>query len=161
MIDCHMCSPCTTLCVLAVKSCFSRTTQLRSSSPGHSSGRLAAVFVLRLNVPNVFALIPQSPFCVAIKSAHFTINFSMTSRDPKCPKRSRNYQAYRTHIFLDCPRGRQPQDTPFFQDFWVAGRPSAVIGPRQITTYPPPMCTSRSRNRETKKDPAKWARRVH
>ena len=27
--------------------------------PGHSSGRLAAVFVLRLNVPNVFALIPQ------------------------------------------------------------------------------------------------------
>ena len=26
---------------------------------GHSSGRLAAVFVLRLNVPNVFALIPQ------------------------------------------------------------------------------------------------------
>ena len=27
--------------------------------PGHSSGQLAAVFVLRLNVPNVFALIPQ------------------------------------------------------------------------------------------------------
>ena len=27
--------------------------------PGHSSGQLTAVFVLRLNVPNVFALIPQ------------------------------------------------------------------------------------------------------
>ena len=27
--------------------------------PGHSSGRLASVFVLRLNVPNVFALIPK------------------------------------------------------------------------------------------------------
>ena len=26
---------------------------------GHSSGRLVAVFVLRLNMPNVFALIPQ------------------------------------------------------------------------------------------------------
>ena len=52
-------SPCTTFCVLAAKSCCSRTTQLRCSSPGQSSGRLAAVFVLRLNVPHVFALIPQ------------------------------------------------------------------------------------------------------
>ena len=52
-------SPCTTLCVLATKPCCSRTPQLRSSSPGHSSGRLAAVFALRLNVTNVFALLPQ------------------------------------------------------------------------------------------------------
>ena len=27
--------------------------------PGHSSRQLAPVFVMRLNVPNVFALIPQ------------------------------------------------------------------------------------------------------
>ena len=52
-------SPCTTLCVLAAKSCCSRTTQLYSSSPGYSFGRLVAVFVLHLNVPNVFVPIPQ------------------------------------------------------------------------------------------------------
>ena len=52
-------SPCTMFCVLAAKSCYLQTTQIRCSSPGNSSGRLAAVFVLRPNVLNVFALIPQ------------------------------------------------------------------------------------------------------
>ena len=49
----------TMLCVLAVKSCCSWTPQLRSPLPDHSFGWLTAVFVLRLNVPNILALLPQ------------------------------------------------------------------------------------------------------
>ena len=52
--------------------------------PGHSSGRLAAVFVLRLNVPHVFALIPQFTMLRSKKERALddSIFFCATTREP-------------------------------------------------------------------------------
>ena len=52
-------SPCSTLCVLASKSCCSQTTLLRSSSPGPLVRTTCRCFRLASERANVFALIPQ------------------------------------------------------------------------------------------------------
>ena len=105
-------SPCTTLCVLATKSCCSRPTQLCSSSPGHSSGRLGAVFVLRLNVPNAFALIPQFTILRYNKErALYNSNFF----EFECPpKQTEKFPLKNSKWFPKFGVGLQYSAVPFF-----------------------------------------------
>ena len=72
MEDSFACSPCAMLCGLAAKSCGSRTTQRRNAL----SGLLVRTTRRRVRLASRQTSLhssPRLPFCVAIKSAHFTI----------------------------------------------------------------------------------------